>query len=152
MPKQRRLGFLLDSLGPKQLAYHLLYTEGWQDVEPIVFFQNAVHPLATPRFATMNISEAFSYTGTAIATDLSTAEKLLKFPGPKAKYFYVWDLEWFRGKHSNRNHYDYFANIYRNIPLIARSPSHKKVLEETWGVRVDRIIENALFYKETDLG
>jgi hypothetical protein len=126
------VGVLVKDFGPSQLTYQL--ARGGQGVGDIIaFFENSSrHSFPLP-FASMPIHEAFSYTGICIATNLSTALKLLSYPRPSKKYFYVWDLEWMRI--ANRD-YDKLASIYRNesLQLIARSVSHAEIISKCWNV------------------
>lgn len=139
-----RLGFILSSLGATQLAYHLLeqgdaVLSDRTDLDVVVFFQNVTKTWTTPTFAAMNISEAYGFTGVAIATDLDTAGKLARFPGPSKRFFYVWDLEWLRP--SGRFYEDY-ASVYCKLPLIARSDSHARLIEYCWNRPVHAVVPN----------
>jgi hypothetical protein len=69
--------------------------------------------------------------GVAIATDLTTAQRLIRVTGPKKKYFYIWNLEWVNMPNIN---YDIMSSIYnhKDIELIARSESHSKLIEKMW--------------------
>ena len=51
-----------------------------------------------PNFATMSMSEIWNFNGALISTDVSTSLSMNKCFAPKAKYFYVWDLEWIRNR------------------------------------------------------
>lgn len=107
----------------------------------IGFYEALAAPCITPNFATMQLSEAFSYDGTMIATTLNTAHKLIGFPASKNKLFYVWDLEWLRMPFKE---YNALYSIYGNpeLTLIARSQEHKRVLEMAWNRKVDLVIDN----------
>lgn len=138
-----RLGILVSSLGSDEMAHSIL-TNDWEGIESIVFFQNAVKPALTPSFAMMNITEAFSYNGVCLATDFDTAEKLLRFPGPSRKFFYVWNLDWFKDEAGNLS-YGNLARVYRGLPLIARNESDRTTLESSWNVQVFDVIEGFNF-------
>jgi hypothetical protein len=139
-----RIGFLVGSLGATDLAYHILreaheYVQKSKDLDIIVFYQNVVKTWKNPSFAMMNISEAFNYSGVAVATDLVTAEKMKHFPGPSGRYFYVWDLEWLR---STKRSYESLRDIYTdpNLSLIARSDSHASQIERSWNRKVSAVV------------
>lgn len=139
-----RLGFLLSKMGATQLSLHLLqgaasYLRDRTDVDILVFYQNIVKCWQTPTFGMLNISEIYDFTGAAVATDLDTAEKLQRAPGPKGRYFYLWDLEWMRGGGWS---YERMARVYcdPNLTLIVRSDRHKAVAEDSWNRPVGAVI------------
>lgn len=132
-----KIGIMLDNIGPNQLAHYMINSgnavlENYsQKLDLVAFTQQTVHPCALPNFATMNMSEAYDYKGHLVATDLSTVTKLLKCPGTRKKFFYVWDLEWTRPQNKN---FAVLKEIYNNpsIELISRSENHDKIIELCW--------------------
>jgi hypothetical protein len=132
-----KIGLMLDNIGPNQLAHYLIQTgnsfleKNSQRADLVAFTQQTIHPIATPNFATMNISEAYDYNGFLVATNLQTAIKMLKCPGTRRKFFYVWDLEWTRPQNKN---FAILKEIYNNpkIELISRSANHDKLIELCW--------------------
>ncbi len=132
-----KIGVMLDNIGPNQLAHYLINSgnsvleKESQKLDLVTFVQQIVHPVMVPNFATMNMSECFDYKGTLVATSLSTAVKMLKCPGTRSKYFYVWDLEWTRPQNKN---FGVLKEIYNNpkIQLISRSENHDKIIELCW--------------------
>lgn len=142
-----KIGFLISHLGPSQLAFHFLsnsykYLSNKTDADIVAFVSNQVKPWQIPTFASMNINEAFDFDGIVVATDLYTAEKLSKFPGPRQRYFYVWDLDWMRG--SCKWTFEELSDIYndRQLKLIARSDDHKRIIEQCWNRRIHQAIPN----------
>ncbi len=142
----KKLGVIVDSLGPNELAYHLISSGNAliqnmpkERIDLIVFFQNILPQCLPLQFSSMNLSEAYDYNGTLIATDLLAASKMVNYPGPKRKIFYVWDLEWIRLP--NRN-YDSFAECYgdERLELFCRSKQHQFFIKNAWG-REAKIIE-----------
>lgn len=142
-----KLGIMLDNIGPNQLAHYFinsansaLYNNS-QLLDVVAFTEQTIHPVAVPNFSTMNISEAFDYHGALVATSLRTAYKMLKCPGTRKKYFYVWDLEWTKPTNVN---FASLNSIYNNpsIELIARSQPHADILELCWKKPVG-IVEDA---------
>ncbi len=97
------------------------------------FFCDIVRYSQLANFAMFNIVETFSYTGHIFATSLNLANKLLNSPC-SIKYFYIWDLEWIRRTFP----YESYAQIYRNpkLKIIARSDSHKIILENNFNIKV----------------
>lgn len=142
-----QLGILLNNLGPNQLAYlairnNNLFTDIRPDLECILFYENFFKPcLPAINVASMHISEAWSYKGALLATSLSTAEKMLSFPGSRNKFFYVWDLEWLRYQ---QKHFRRFQNVYGNsqLKLIARSHEHSRLLRNCWNVNHVPVVDD----------
>lgn len=89
----------------------------------------------------MQTIDVFSYDGIVIATDLYTARKLIKAPGPTRKFFYLWDLEWFRQQYP----YNFLRFIYRNpeLEIIVRSEDHAMIFEDLWNRKPVAIVKNA---------
>jgi hypothetical protein len=60
---------------------------------------------------------------------------------PKAKYFYVWDLEWIRNTGMK---YEQTIQAFSNegTKLIAKSGDHAKAIKNYSNKKVDHIIEN----------
>lgn len=132
-----KIGIMLDNIGPNQLAHYMINSgnvvleHNSQKVDLVAFISQTVHPCALPNFATMNVSEAYDYKGFLVATNLSSAIKMLKCPGTRKKFFYVWDLEWTRPQNKN---FAALKDIYNNpsIELISRSANHDKIIELCW--------------------
>lgn len=128
---------MLDNIGPNQLAHYVVNSgnaileNNSQKLDLVAFVNQAIHPVAVPNFATMNVSEAYDYNGFLVATNLPSAIKMLKCPGTRKKFFYVWDLEWTRPQNKN---FAVLKDIYNNpsIELISRSANHDKIIELCW--------------------
>ena len=148
---RKSLGILVDDMSSSQLRFYMtmrLNELSKKNIECVAFFQNlSLGPVPTC-FATMNVVDCFSFSGSAIATSVSTAQKLLNCPGPKRKYLYFWDLFWLRN-HPKIN-YEYLANIFSDDRLIpiARSETHKSIIERAWNIKVPHIIDDCKFTEE----
>lgn len=151
-----RLGLMVNSMGFNQLSFHLVkegekILDRCRDVDIIAFFHNMGQPwrMIIP-FPVMNIAEAYSFSGVAIATSYHTAEQALAMPGPIKKYFYVWDLSWMRNYGMA---YEEQARVYSNpnLPLIARSNEHAAIIERCWNRNVDDVIEHCDLWKWIEL-
>ena len=129
-----KINFLVEHLGNSQLAYYLILNmnklvECRQDVDCIAFYNTLLPPCILPKFALMQMFEAWNQGGHTIATSIATARKMLNFSGQQTKlYYYVWDLEW---THGNIRKYDMYKDIFlnQNIVIIARSESHAKAIQ-----------------------
>lgn len=127
---------LVNSLDVSQLSISLCKNlnevlSTTQYLDSIVYYQTWGKIPFAPKFAILMEREFWGATGVAISTNLATTEKLIKCPGPKKKFFYVWNLEWLNMQNPD---YDKLSNLYNNdeIELIARSPYHAAVLESIW--------------------
>jgi hypothetical protein len=141
-----KLGFLLSNTGETQLSYHVIknandYIEHNTDLDVIGFFENTAKPWLIPAFGLMNISEAYSFDGVAVATNLETAARLSRFPSPSLRYFYMWDLEWLRTDLS----YETMRDIYRDPRLlpIARTPEYASLFQRCWNRKVHATVDRA---------
>lgn len=135
------LGIIVSYMGRDQLSHHIGHSGSLcKSDDLIVFFENITKPWIILPFTTMNISEAYDFRSPTIATSLITAERLLHFPGPTQKYFYVWDLEWLRSATT----YEEMSKVYNNerLSLIARSDDHAKVIKDAWNRDVSAIVED----------
>jgi len=147
MSQRTKLAVAVTNLGPTQLNYFMIARVNQlmgqrHDVDFIAFYENLFRPcVPTMNFASMQLVEAYGYDGTIIATTLLTADKVLKFPGPKRKLFYVWDLEWLR---IQDKHYSTLKSIYANpnIALIARSKEHQRAIEDCWNRNVSYVVDD----------
>lgn len=131
-----KLGFCVRDLGPSQLSYCLVKNANAllrdrPTLDIIAFFETPTPACLPANFAQMPLSEGWGYDGVMVATTFGTAKKLLSFPGPLAKCFYVWDLEWTRGSGKS---YEEQAAVYRHkdLRLLARGPDHSLVIEQCW--------------------
>ena len=144
----KNFSVLVPNLGSSQLSFFVITQinkmfEEKPDKDAIVFYENMSSSCMPVNFAVMDISECWSHAGPVIATSFSTAEKLRCFPSER-KLFYVWDLEWIRNTPAQSVQYENFKDVYTNksLKLIARSQSHKKLIENCFNRDVDYTVEN----------
>lgn len=136
-----KIGILIDHLDASDKLIYLGAKAAYSGVETdiVVFYMNISNLSMQIPIAFMEQSECFSFDGTVIATSIETAERLLTFPGPTKKLFYVWNMEWI----NNPQPYSRFVNVYNNpsIDLVARSSRDAAILTEIWKPPVD-VVEN----------
>lgn len=137
-----KVGVLLNNLGPSQLAYSVMRTgekAAEHGVDMVAFYERQVRPCLQLKIASMHIAEAYGYGETLIATDLSTATKLLTFPKSN-KFFYIWDLEWTRRQYLS----SVLQKTYRNpsLKLIARSSQMAEIISQVWNVNIHGIVDD----------
>jgi len=135
-----QLNFLVEHMGNSQLAFALTSTlndlaDTRSDLDAIVYYNTMHRIYMTPKFAMMQMVEAWGQPGYTIATSVATARKMLSFPGTQKRLFYVWDLEWIRGE---QIYYDMFAPLYQDpsIVLIARSKIHADAINNCFNTGV----------------
>ena len=139
-----KLGIAISSLGHSQLSYRIIkevndFMLKRYDIPISVFYQNLERPLGKLLTGYFNITESWLFAGTVIATNHSTASKLLTIIGPKRKIYYVQDLDFL-----NRTlDYSMFTNIFwnDNLDIICRAESHKKVIENNFNKKVLGVVD-----------
>jgi hypothetical protein len=143
---RRNLNVLVSELGPTQQNYYLiknvnLLHEKETDLNIQVFVENLSRFCLKPNFSIMSVAEAWGQNGAFIATNLSTAAKLIHLPLASRKLFYVWDLEFLRGQYRV---YEAYSPIYlhKDIELICRSKEHADLVENCFNKEVKHIVNN----------
>lgn len=132
-----KAGIMVDALGMSQQSFRIIteINKVSQNIDRyidiMVFYYRYDKAPLSPFFATLQQQEVWGFDGPVMATSIQSAETLIRCPCPKAKFFYVWDLEWV---HNPYLKYSYLRNIYQHpeIKLIARSESHSDVIERCW--------------------
>jgi hypothetical protein len=142
-----KLGIMVKDLGPSQLNYNIIsqanaIVGSRSDTDVIVFYDVIQRPCMTVNFAVMQMVEAYSFDGPVVATTFKGAAKLLSFPGPSKKAFFVNDLEWTRPWAVGATpSFRELRSVYAApaLLLISRGPDHKKLIEDAWDVPVHAI-------------
>lgn len=136
------ISILVHDLGPTQLSYMCTKTLNNLYDMPFTVYTEILSPTCLPpKFPILHISEAWAQPGIAIATSLSTANKMLKFPRASHKLLYVWDLWWLRGR---QRIYNNFASIFLNkeLKLIARSTTHAQLIVNCFNRKPEFVFDN----------
>ena len=96
------------------------------DIDIILFYNDFGNNRIEADFPLMQSVEMLDYDGILIATDLLSANILHSCVRATKKYFYVWNIDWFKNKKS----ISFNKNTYQNkeIDLICRSKDHYKLL------------------------
>lgn len=140
----KTLNFLVDNIGASHMSYYMIEQANAMcedgDASVIIFFDQLHRPSRRLLVPTMMMIEAWAQPGVSIATSCSTAARLLSFPGPQKKMFYVWDMGWMR----NPKRVGSFAELFRNpeLTLIARCEDHAKILRNNFNVEVPFVFDN----------
>ena len=131
-----KIGFLINSVGPSQqsvcLTQEMNALVGQEACfAPYLFYRNLDKIIIPPLFSLLSCYEAWSFDGIAIATDIYSAKILLKCPGPKKKFLYVWNMDWiFENSYKYKDMEDVYLN--ESLELISRSQYHSQILRQVW--------------------
>ena len=131
-----KAGILVNKVDTSQLGYTLCMSvnELMQEdpsLDIMVFYETWGKPPGPTNFCMLMERECWGLDGPIIATNLHTAQRAIRCPGPTKKYFYVWNLEWTMLQNVM---FEHLQEIYchPNLELIARSESHAKIITDLW--------------------
>ncbi len=132
------LGFLLPNLGPNQLAFDVIkevnsYLQKSKLVDIYAFYETLTQHVIRPNFAVMTLQEAFTLSGTLVPTTCHLAYDSLRMARRKNIIFYVHKLEWLHGAIGP---YEWYDDIYRKLPIVARSDDYARILENNFSANV----------------
>ncbi len=145
MNKINKLGFVLPNLGSNQASFEIVsstnrYLADHDETDITLFFRNVSPFFIKPNTACMCLFEAFNFCGHLFATDISSASRILSYPGPNrfSINWYCYDLDYLR---QTNKQYEQLAEIYLHprLNLIARSKAHFEILSSTWKTPVATI-------------
>lgn len=122
----KTIGFIVDNLYNNQLSneickeLNILAQKSNYNV--VVFTKNILPVNSALKFGVFGLSYIHGVSdGVLIATDLDSAEILIRSQTTAKKIFYVWNLEWMN---INKRNYLHNISIYNNIELVTRSKSY----------------------------
>jgi hypothetical protein len=141
----KQIGIILPHLGLSQLSFYACnranaLLDKSNDLDIVFFIENLVPPSLNVNTSIMNLHELVDFKGVLITTSLSNTQMALKCVNKSKILYYVWDLEWLRGK----TNYIQNLEILRdsNIELIARSLSHFNAIEKYCNRKPIKIIQD----------
>lgn len=144
-PPLEVLGVMIDNFALSQIAFNTsvsvhryIMEHGMWDVS--VFIKDLTQQCVPNNYAVLQLYDAYGFKGIMVATNLDLASKLLTFPGPRKKVFYIWDLEWFTRPMSYREMKDIYLNP--QLDIICRSEEHASVFEKIWNRKPKAVIPN----------
>lgn len=137
------INFLVDHVGASHMSFYLIEAANQlsEDGKNItIFYDQLQRPCRRLLVPAMMLIESWAQPGVSIATSISTTARLLKFPGPQKKMFYVWDMSWLR----NPKRVGKFSELFRNpeLELIARCDDHAVALENAFNVPVEHVFDD----------
>jgi hypothetical protein len=136
-----KVGVLVNNLGASQLNYYLLKEADLNRhaIDIQIFQINPCKPCIPAKAGIFNVGDSFGFSGPLIATSLETAEFMQNCFISKARFFYIFDLFWTRLQFRD---YNRLLPLFKNFKLIARSDTHKSIIESAWMNRILFISEN----------
>lgn len=141
--KSVKCGIILPHCGPSQLSFYVVnQVNNISNLHPkydfCLFLENLIRPAIIPNCAVMHANEIFGFDGVLISTNINSAIACSKAVNKAKNIFYVWDLEWLRKQNDFIHNISAFRSPY--IHLIARSESHKKIIEDYCNKKVEAVI------------
>ena len=139
-----KIAAIVDDLGPSQKCFYLIKEFNKaamsKDMSVSAFYNRPALPVTKPHFSCRNISFLSGYDGVAIATNLVTAEMLLRSHNNSDKYLYLWDIEWL----ISPVNFQAACNILLDdrLKLIARSDSHATIINNFCNKQLSGIVDN----------
>lgn len=140
-----KLGFLTSSLaspeGVRLLgAINAFYAADRYDADLLMFFADMAHVDRVVMCAVFNSTEVFDFGGDVVATDLESASRLLKCPGPRRRFLWLDGPDW----SDRRDAWTYgdFAAVYRNprIEVLAGSDESAAMFRRCWNREVFGVV------------
>jgi len=137
------IGLIVNNLGASQLSYDLINQANkisFEGQHECFFFpRNLVVPCLPVKCTILNLTEIHDFQGLLLSFNLQDTQLLAETKNPARKVFYVWDLEWLRGK----------LNFVENLPiytdkrleLYCRSHDHQKAIENYCNV-LSHVVED----------
>ena len=90
---------------------------------------NTLPPIVIPNCLAMNISGLSNYNGTVVAVGIEAADIVRKNNSNTTNWLYMWDIVWM----TNIVNYKTCIDILNDFKIVARSESHKKIIENYTG-------------------
>jgi len=146
----KKVNFITDHTGASQTSFFLVDAANKlsDKYNVTIFYDQLQRPCRRILVPCMMLMEAWAQPGISIATSVSTASRLIDFPGSTRKLFYVWDMMW-----TQPDEVGQFHHIFRNpeIELIARNILHAKAISTHFNVKVRHVLDNFDIEKLTEV-
>lgn len=120
-------GIILPNLSASQLVEEVLQITEKEKGFYTLYLENVTQPYRPVRSPIMNVSETVFFSGKLIATTLFSAQYILHSLQNVDKKYYVYDMEWLRG----RNNFIDNMKILRNpeLSLYTRSEEYAQLIK-----------------------
>lgn len=128
------LAFIVNNLGNSEKIYNLLNLINKINAEsnkviPSIYFQNVYPSIADVNCLCMNISGISNLKGQTVSFDLESAHIVVNNNMNTTNWLYLWDIPWTHAV----VHYPICLELLNKFKIVARSESHKKVIENFTG-------------------
>jgi len=130
-----KLAFAVSSLGVSHFNHDLIQAvnravDSQTNLDITLFFETVTRPCLPLQVASMHISEGFGYDGPIVATNFSTAEKILRFPASK-RLLYSYDLDWMQIEPRD---FRVIQHVYAHpdLKLATRCSGYAKIIQDAW--------------------
>lgn len=141
---KKSLGLIIPSLVTSQLAFFAIHrlnniSYNTHDIDCVAFVENVDKPCVPNLFSIMEMTQIWNFHGTLISTTLENASFAINATTNAKKIFYIWDLEWLRGKKNFKNNLSILRNP--NINLATRSKDYADLTYNYCGI-MPRVVEH----------
>lgn len=128
------LGFVVNNLGNSEKIYDLLnfvkkIPEINNKVNPCIFFQNTMPPLADPSCLSMNILGISNFTGKVVALDIESAQAVYNNNAVTDNWLYLYDTPWL----SNVINYHGCIEIMKAFKIVVKNKTQKDIVKNFTG-------------------
>lgn len=127
-----RIGFAVSSDCNSQLIHTIFENTRYFIGDVLLFCENKGKSLLNYNIPTFSIEDSFYFISSPlVATNIKTAESILKNGSKSEKYLYLYDLEWY---FKNDFKYNDFEKIYRNeqLKIIVENDEYADIFEKCW--------------------
>lgn len=143
-----KLAAIVDDLLQSQSSFYLIKNFNKLD-GPFCFYKNPSSLTVPANFSIMSVSYLPYFSGTVISTNIESAQIALSSSANIDNYIYLWDLNWMRESSPYEDNVDVLRN--ENLRILARSHSHKNIIENYCNREVYDIIEDWDYKKLKEL-
>lgn len=132
------LGIIINVFGPNQESQELIESinDDSKKNRDIAIFYEEKHGIPSALNCGMcHISSAWGYKGDLIATNYSSASKILRMPILGRRYYYIYNFEWLNHRVFS---YEPLVSVIcdENIELICRTHNHAELIENNFNKKV----------------
>ena len=147
------LGIVIGMFGPNQESQELLESindENQKYRDTAIFYEEKHGMPSATNCSLSYISSAWGYSGDMVATNYSSAAKILKMPILGQRYYFIYNFEWL-------NHgvfsYEPLLSIIADpmLELICRTEQHAKLIQNNFNRKVNLVCETLNVHKLMEL-
>ena len=137
------LGIVINIFGPNQVSQELLESINDENKKyrDISIFYEEKHGMPSAINCSMSyISNVWGYKGDIIATNYTSAAKIIKMPILGKRYYFIYNFEWLNHRVFS---YEPLLSIIsdKNLELICRTKEHAKLIKNNFNREVNLICD-----------